>query len=99
MDYKQTYISNRFTIDDLIYDYDEIISHFYDKYDNTNTIKSYLFVIIKLIKENRYKSMYRESQDDIKRAYKKYFQVINNDYKDDTENDIKNKVCLIVDEY
>lgn len=94
-DYKIPYLLKRFNECDLIEDPDLIVDHLYDKYDNNNTINGYIFSIIRFIKDNR--SDY--DPIDVKRAYRKYFNYINNkkDISDDEGGDIKNK-CLIIDD-
>jgi len=72
-DYKISYLLKTFQEEDFIYDANSVISHLYDKYDNPNTIKSYIFAIISYIKYN--KNNY--DKDDTKEAYKCYWDVIN----------------------
>jgi len=94
-DYKIPYLLKRFSKCDLIEDPDLIVEYLTDKYDNNNTINGYIFSIIRFVKEN---AEYYDTYD-IKRAYRKYFNYINNkrDISDDEDDDIKTK-CLIVDD-
>ena len=94
-DYKIPYLLKQFNESDLIEDPDLIVEYLTDKYDNNNTINGYIFSIIRFIKEN---AEYYERQD-VKRAYRKYFNYINNkqDISDVEEDDTKTK-CLIIDD-
>ena len=93
-DYKIPYLLKTFDESDLIEDPDLIVDYLTDKYDNNNTINGYIFSIIRFVKENS--RLYEPYT--VKRAYRKYFNYINNrvDISDD-EDDIKTK-CLIVDD-
>jgi len=94
-DYKIPYLLKRFNEDDLIEDPDLIVEYLTDRYDNNNTINGYIFSIIRYVKEN---AEYYDRKD-VKRAYRKYFNYINNkpDISDDEDDDTKTK-CLIVDD-
>jgi hypothetical protein len=96
MDYKIPYLLKRFNESDLIEDPDLIVEYLTDKYDNNNTINGYIFSIIRFVKEN---AEYYDRQD-VKRAYRKYFNYINNkqDISDDEDDDDIKTKCLIVDD-
>ena len=95
MDYKIPYLLKRFSEDDLIEDPDLIVEYLTNRYDNNNTINGYIFSIIRYVKEN---AEYYDRKD-VKRAYRKYFNYINNkpDISDTEDDDTKTK-CLIVDD-
>ena len=52
-DYKISYLLKTFQEEDFIYYPNSIISHLYEKYDNHNTIKSYIYAIISHIKSTK----------------------------------------------
>jgi hypothetical protein len=89
MSYKLSYLLKTFSLDNMVYDTNDVIFHLLDKYDNDNTIKSYILTIISYIKSKSDEY----DREDVNSAYKDYFGVIN-----PKKESSKNNICLIVDE-